>query len=82
LEPLTGRTHQIRIHCDLIGHPLLGDSIYASGAEGTDVLAVQHKIKHHLLHAFRLVLRHPAGGRELNFEAPMPQLMQDLIARL
>jgi 23S rRNA pseudouridine1911/1915/1917 synthase len=82
LEPLTGRTHQIRIHCDLIGHPLVGDSIYAASAEGTDVLAAQHKIKHHLLHAFRLSFRHPAGGRELNLEAPMPLLMQDLIARL
>lgn len=82
LEPLTGRTHQIRIHCDLIGHPLVGDSIYASGAQGTDELAAQYKIKHHLLHAFRLMFRHPAGGRELNIEAPMPEQMRNLIAEL
>jgi 23S rRNA pseudouridine1911/1915/1917 synthase len=82
LEPLTGRTHQIRIHCDLIGHPLVGDPIYASSVEGVDSLAAQHKIKHHLLHAFRLVFRHPAGGRELNIEAPMPQMLRDLIAKL
>lgn len=82
LEPLTGRTHQIRIHCDLIGHPLVGDTIYASGGSGTDSLAAQEKIKHHLLHALRLVFRHPATGKEMNLEASMPQMMRDLIAKL
>lgn len=79
LEPLTGRTHQIRIHCNLIGHPVVGDPFYSSSA---DPLALQHKIKHHLLHASRLIFRHPAGGKELNIEAAMPHLMRDLIAKL
>lgn len=79
LEPLTGRTHQLRIHCNLIGHPIVGDPVYASAA---DPLTAKHKLKHHLLHAARLVFRHPATGKEMNLEARMPQAMIDLMAEL
>ena len=79
LEPLTGRTHQLRIHCDLIGHPIVGDPIYASSV---DPLAAKHKLKQHLLHAARLVFRHPATGKEMNLEAALPQAMADLMSEL
>jgi 23S rRNA pseudouridine1911/1915/1917 synthase len=79
LEPLTGRTHQLRIHCDLIGHPIVGDPIYASTV---DPITTKHKLKHHLLHAARLVFRHPATGKEMNLEAPLQQAMVDLMAEL
>jgi len=79
LEPLTGRTHQLRIHCDLIGHPIIGDPIYASTV---DPLTTKLKLKHHLLHATRLVFRHPATGKEMNLEAHLPQEMVDLMAEL
>jgi 23S rRNA pseudouridine1911/1915/1917 synthase len=79
LEPLTGRTHQLRIHCNLIGHPIVGDPIYASTS---DPLTKKHNLKHHLLHAARLVFRHPATGKEMDLEAPMPQAMADLMAEL
>lgn len=86
LEPLTGRTHQLRIHCNLIGHTIVGDPIYksaiASTNAGTDPLAVKHNLKYQLLHASRLIFRHPAGGKELNIEAPMPQQMRELIESL
>lgn len=82
LEPQTGRTHQLRIHCNLIGHPIVGDPIYRSALSAPDPLAAQHKIKNHLLHASRLIFRHPAGGRELDIEAPMPEQMRDVIASL
>jgi len=82
LEPQTGRTHQLRIHCNLIGHPIVGDPIYRPVGIGSDPLVARYKIKHHLLHASQLILRHPAGGRELDLRASMPQLMQDLIAQL
>jgi 23S rRNA pseudouridine1911/1915/1917 synthase len=72
LEPLTGRTHQLRIHCNLIGHPIIGDPIYSSKV---DPLAAMHKLKHHLLHASRLLFRHPATNTEMDFAAPMPQTM-------
>lgn len=79
LEPLTGRTHQLRIHCNLIGHPILGDPIYASTI---DPVVAEHRLKHHLLHAARLVFRHPATGKEMSLEAPMPRAMLDLMAAL
>jgi len=82
LEPQTGRTHQIRIHCQLIGHPVVGDPIYKSAPAGIDPLAAARGIKHHLLHASRLIFRHPAGGKEMNIEAPMPQMMRELLSTL
>ncbi len=79
LEPLTGRTHQIRIHCHLMGHPVVGDPFYKTSV---DPLAEARGIKHHLLHASRLIFRHPDGGKEMNLEAKMPQMMRELIATL
>ncbi|MBO0799624.1 MAG: RluA family pseudouridine synthase [Blastocatellia bacterium] len=76
LEPLTGRTHQLRIHCNLIGHPIIGDPLYSSRV---DPLAAQYKLKHHLLHASRLLFRHPATNAEMEFEAPLPQTMLALM---
>ncbi|MCI0662013.1 MAG: RluA family pseudouridine synthase [Acidobacteria bacterium] len=79
LEPLTGRTHQLRIHCNLIGHPILGDPIYA---EQVDPLAEKLGLKYQLLHAFRLAFRHPATGVEMEFQAPIPRAMKELIELL
>ncbi len=79
LEPLTGRTHQLRIHCNLIGHPIAGDPIYASQP---DPVAKQRGLKHHFLHASRLIFRHPATGKEMSLEAPIPQAMLDLMEAL
>lgn len=79
MEPLTGRTHQLRIHCNLIGHPILGDPIYASTA---DPLVKELRIKHHLLHAGHLGFKHPATGQPLIFDAPPPQLWRELLEKL
>ena len=79
LEPLTGRTHQIRIHCHLIGHPVVGDPFYKSSV---DPLAEAREIKHHLLHASRLMFRHPNGGNEMSFEAAMPAMLRELLREL
>ncbi len=79
LEPLTGRTHQLRIHCSLIGHPIVGDPIYAPEP---DPIVNAHRIKHHLLHAARLSFRHPATGQAMEIEAPMPEAMRELLESL
>ena len=79
LEPLTGRTHQLRIHCNLIGHLILGDPIYASTV---DPIVKELRIKSHLLHAARLGFRHPATGTPMEFEAPLPQLMREVMEKL
>lgn len=60
LEPLTGRTHQLRLHLQAIGHPILGDALYAPPA----VVAMAPRL---LLHARDLAFAHPVSGRALQF---------------
>lgn len=65
LEPLTGRTHQLRVHLAHIGHPILGDTLYADAT-------TQQAAPRLLLHACALRLAHPDHGGALHFEAPCP----------
>lgn len=64
LHPLTGRTHQLRVHMKAIGHPILGDEFYADG----DALAASARL---LLHAQELSFRHP-DGNDVTFTVPCP----------
>ncbi|MBD8556866.1 RluA family pseudouridine synthase [Rhizobium sp. CFBP 8762] len=64
LSPLTGRTHQLRVHMKAIGHPILGDAFYADEA----ALAAADRL---LLHAETLRFRHP-DGRDVTFTVPCP----------
>ncbi len=65
LEPVTGRTHQLRVHLGALGHPILGDALYAS-------LAVQMRAPRLLLHARTLMLTHPVSGARLAFASDVP----------
>lgn len=65
LEPVTGRTHQLRVHLRAAGHPILGDTLYAPPA-------VRELAPRLLLHATRLALAHPAGGDPLAFDSAPP----------
>ena len=65
LEPLTGRTHQLRVHMREIGHPILGDSFYAEGA----ALAIAERLQ---LHAEMLGFIHPMTGEAVTFTVPAP----------
>jgi tRNA pseudouridine32 synthase/23S rRNA pseudouridine746 synthase len=65
LEPVTGRTHQLRVHLQAIGHPIVGDMLYAPPV-------VQACAPRLLLHATRLQLTHPATGEPLLLESPAP----------
>lgn len=62
----TGRTHQIRVHMHHLGHPLIGDSIYAHESRQ------KARPGRLMLHAWRLAVTHPATGQRLSFEAPIP----------
>jgi 23S rRNA-/tRNA-specific pseudouridylate synthase len=64
LRPITGRTHQLRVHLRWLGHPILGDPLYAGRARGTAPRL--------LLHARRLVIRIPAEAQPHAFTAPLP----------
>ena len=71
----TGRTHQIRVHCAAIGHPIVGDPVYAAGYPDLGM----HR---QALHAARLRFLHPVTGAPLSFEAPWPEDFAALVARL
>jgi len=68
----TGRTHQIRVHMEHIGHPLLGDTLY--GRKRTTTFRDQ-VVPRQLLHAYHLGFAHPVSGEALFFEAPVPEDM-------
>jgi tRNA pseudouridine32 synthase/23S rRNA pseudouridine746 synthase len=65
LEPVTGRSHQLRVHLLAIGHPILGDGLYAPAA-------VRERAPRLLLHASALRLAHPATGEPLAFDSTPP----------
>lgn len=65
LMPQTGRSHQLRVHMLALGHPILGDLIYAEGAARDDHPRM-------MLHAESLRLRHPETGKSITFSAPTP----------
>ena len=63
LEPVTGRTNQLRIHCAWIGHPIIGDRLYGGSEEGRL-----------WLHARRLTFEHPRSGYSMTLDAGMMQM--------
>lgn len=79
----TGRTHQIRVHLSAIGHPVVGDSLYGGVHRRVpgDLRAVAH-LARPFLHAARLVFRHPADGRRMEFESPLPDDLQRVLDEL
>tara|TARA_B110000211_G_scaffold233807_1_gene301085 strand:+ start:9939 stop:10562 length:624 start_codon:yes stop_codon:yes gene_type:complete len=65
LIPITGRSHQLRIHCDALGHPILGDNLYGTTES-------QAASQHLCLHAQSLTITHPVSLERLTFESPVP----------
>jgi 23S rRNA pseudouridine1911/1915/1917 synthase len=79
----TGRTHQIRVHLSAIGHPIVGDAAYGGVHRRVagDIRAVQ-RLERPFLHAARLVFTHPVDGRRLEFTAPLPADLLDVLEDL
>ncbi|MGH8847054.1 MAG: RluA family pseudouridine synthase [Polaromonas sp.] len=65
LEPVTGRSHQLRVHLRALGHPIVGDALYASPA----IAGAAARL---LLHACALAFAHPLSGQRMSFESPPP----------
>lgn len=77
LELLTGRSHQIRVHCSEQGFPLLGDSLYGGPSHWQ-----QREIPRQMLHAATLALSHPVTGASLDLQAPLAADMASLLEAL
>jgi 23S rRNA pseudouridine1911/1915/1917 synthase len=87
----TGRTHQIRVHCAHLGHPVVGDPTYGqegpwlervASVERPFIRAVVSRLKRQALHAYHLALRHPSDDSWCRFESPLPADMDDVLRRL
>jgi 23S rRNA pseudouridine1911/1915/1917 synthase len=76
----TGRTHQIRVHLNAIGHPIVGDSLYGGVHRRVphQLRAVQ-RLTRPFLHAERLAFNHPRTGEYLEFTAPLPEDLRSLL---
>ena len=75
-RPLTGRTHQIRIHLAQLGHPVLGDPLYGKRAAASALL---RSVPRQMLHASSLRFRDPDTGQEVMLETPMPEDMREWV---
>ena len=79
----TGRTHQIRVHLNSIGHPIVGDAIYGGVRRH---LAADHRslaaLDRPFLHAWHLSFSHPRDGRKVDFTAPLPEDLQAVVTEL
>jgi 23S rRNA pseudouridine1911/1915/1917 synthase len=71
LEPVTGRTNQLRIHSAHFGHPVAGDELFGRGPEP--------ELGRLFLHAHRLAFTHPASGRPCSFESPLPAALLEYL---
>jgi 23S rRNA pseudouridine1911/1915/1917 synthase len=78
LDLITGRTHQLRVHLDAIGHPIAGDVVYGTGTSrrGPDGLTRM------FLHSWRLELTSPSTGRLIRAEAPLPSELERVLDEL
>lgn len=74
-HPLTGRTHQIRIHMAFIGHPIVGDAVYGFRKQ-------RAKTPRLFLHAARLAFRLPSTGEWREFQSPLPDDLTAVLERL
>jgi len=81
----TGRTHQIRVHCAAIKHPVMGDKVYGPRKTGNNAPYGKNQfgsVPRQMLHAWRLVLTHPVTEEKVSFEAPIPPDMQAILKAL
>ncbi len=87
-QPHTGRMHQIRVHLEHLGYPILGDKIYSTDGRGylefivngwTEELARELILPRHALHASSLVFPHPRDGEMIRVDCPLPDDMASLL---
>ena len=84
LDLVTGRTHQIRVHLEAIGHPIAGDPVYGTGTsrKGPRVTGDAEPLGRLFLHAWRLQLTSPSSGELIRAEAPLPAELEDVLTAM
>ena len=86
VELKTGRTHQIRVHLMWLHHPVVGDETYGGGRDNSiqdaRLRSMVRNLGRQFLHAERLAITHPITGERLQFEAPLPTDLSDLLLQL
>ena len=79
----TGRQHQIRLHLEQLGHPLLGERVYSEGdARQSRVGRTKVEAKRNMLHAWTLAFPHPLTGKPIAVEAPLPEDFDSVLNKL
>jgi 23S rRNA pseudouridine1911/1915/1917 synthase len=79
----TGRTHQIRVHLNAIGHPIVGDSLYGGVHRRVpNQLRAVLRLSRPFLHAERLAFTHPRTGEYLEFTAPLPDDLRTVLLEI
>lgn len=73
---LTGRTHQIRVHCNYLNHPILGDEVYGSTA-----INKKYNAKRQMLHAYKISFNHPIKNSKINLSCPPPVDFQNYLKK-
>ncbi|OQA89506.1 MAG: Ribosomal large subunit pseudouridine synthase D [Elusimicrobia bacterium ADurb.Bin231] len=73
VTPLTGRTHQIRVHMAFIGHPITGDAEYGKKSE---------IVSRQMLHAYEISFMHPGSGKRVTYKAPLPEDFQEVLRKM
>jgi len=86
VELKTGRTHQIRVHLAWLHHPVVGDETYGGGRDNNiqdaRLRSLVRNLGRQFLHAERLAITHPTTGARLEFHAPLPDDLANLLAQL
>jgi 23S rRNA pseudouridine1911/1915/1917 synthase len=75
IEIKTGRTHQIRVHCASMQHPIIGDTVYGYRYSGKHLPDILNSVTRQMLHAWRMAFTHPVTGEMMHLEAPIPDDM-------
>ena len=75
LNPITGRTHQIRVHLSTIGYPIVGDGVYSNGKN-------EFNVEGQMLHAESIEFVHPITGEKMKIEATLPEYFNNVLKLL